>query len=306
MANLQESATWEPGIFQNEADTRWSPGPDGGSNRQAKQLANRTAWLKQFADELAAARGGKANINERLDMYDVFDPENVAGLFAFASMAFDLAGLANREGVKTINQRLQTGVTLITNRGVISGCTVSKSTNAVRNLSVAPGSFFLNGMEIPNPGETNGALVPSNPGTAAQTCYAYLFIDTAGKVQFTTTPFGEPAPDGGLALYRVTVPVGSTETSDPNLASVTLTDVRRFETGYPIQVNSIAYAAVALPYTMIDSDYLVLLDIQSAKGGLNQRGTVYVGDKAANGFKIYLEGSIDSVSVRWIAVKLHL
>jgi hypothetical protein len=87
---------------------------------------------------------------------------------------------------------------------------------------------------------------------------------------------------------------------------VTLTDVRRVEAGYPIQVNSLPYASVALPYTMIDSEYAVVLDILSYKGGGNQRPTIYPGDKASNGFKVYAEGSLDAVSVRWTAIKLNL
>jgi hypothetical protein len=57
---------------------------------------------------------------------------------------------------------------------------------------------------------------------------------------------------------------------------------------------------------MIDTDYVVLVEVQGAKGGMNQRGTVYAGDKASNGFKVYSEGSIDSVDVRWMAIKLLL
>ena len=306
MANLAESATWEPGIFQNEADTRWSPGPDGGSNRQAKQLANRTKYLKQFTDEVEAARGGKANLDARLDQYDAFEPESVASLYVFAAMGIALAGLANRETRKPLQQRLQSGVARIVNRGVIFGCTVSKSTGAVRNLSLAAGAFFMNGLEIACPSVTNGALVPANSDASAQICYAYIFINSAGAVQFATTAFGEPVPDGALSLYRITVPAGNTGANDPNLASVTLTDVRRVEAGYPIQVNSLAYASVALPYTMIDSDYAVVLDILNCKGGGNQRPAIYPGDKAANGFKIYVEGSLDAVNVRWTAIKLSL
>jgi hypothetical protein len=306
MANLEESAVWEPGIFQNEADTRWSPGPDGGSNRQSKQLANRTAWLKQYADELEAARGGKDTLDERLEQYDAFVPENIAALYMSQAIGLDFGGLANREGMKTIRQRFQSGTALITNRGVISGCTVSKSAGAVRNLSLAAGAFFMNGLEIACPAVTNGALVPANSEAAARICYAYIFLDGNGKVQFATTDFGEAVPDGGLALYKITVPAENTGANDPALASVTLTDVRRVEAGYPVQVNSLAYASVALPYTMIDSEYAVYLDVLGFKGGGNQRPTVYPGDKASNGFKVYTEGSLDAVSIRWTAVKLSL
>jgi hypothetical protein len=306
MANLQEKATWEPGIFQNEADTRWSPGPDGGSNRQAKQLANRTVYLKQYTDELVQARGGQANLNARLDQYDAFNPDSVAALYAFTAMGLDLAGLANRETQKTIRQRLQSGVVSIINRGIISGCVVSKSTNAVRNLSLQAGKFFMNGIEIACPDVANGAMVPANTGQASQICYAYIFINSSGVVQFATTSFDEPVPDGAVSLYRITVPVGNTGATDPTLESVTLTDVRRVEAGYPIQVNSLPYASVALPYSMITSDYAVYLDILNFKGGGNQRAMVYPGDKASNGFKIYVQGSLDAVNVRWTAVKLSL
>jgi hypothetical protein len=306
MANLAESATWESGIFQNEADTRWSPGPDGGSNRQAKQLANRTKYLKEFADEVQTARGKKEDLNKRLEQYDEYIPDNISALYAFEALGIDLSGLANRETQKTIRQRLQSGVSVIANRGVIYGCTVSKSTGAVRNLSLAGGAFFLNGLEISCPIITNGALVPANTDSAAQICYAYIFINSTSVVQFATTAFGESIPDGALSLCRITVPAGNTGSNDPSLASVTLTDVRRVEAGYPIQVNSLPYASVALPYAMIDSDYAVILDILNFKGGGNQRPTVYPGDKASNGFKIYVEGSLDAVNVRWTAIKLNL
>jgi hypothetical protein len=269
-------------------------------------LAKRTRWLKQFADEVAAARGGQANLDARLDQYDAFDPANIAGLYAFVALGIDLAGLANRENQKTIQQRIQSGTTLITNRGIIAGCTVSKSTNAIRNLSLTAGSLFINGLMLACPAMENSAIVASNPGSASQICYGYLYLDTTGVVRFSVTEFGVIVPDNGIPLCRVTVPAGNTQVSDPNLASVTITDVRRVEAGYPIQVNSIAYASVALPYTLIDSDYEILLDIQSAKGGWNQRSSVYAADKAANGFKIYVEGSLDAVSVRWITIKLNL
>jgi hypothetical protein len=161
-------------------------------------------------------------------------------------------------------------------------------------------------VELSAAGEQNGALVPSNNTAAAQTCYAYLFIDVNKQVQFTTTAFGEAVPAGGLALYRLTVPAGNTEANDPNLAGVTLTDVRRVEASYPMRVNAAAYTSVALPYTMLGDDYTVLLEILDAQGGWNQRSSVYAGEKAANGFKIFVAGSLDAVSVRWVAIKTSL
>jgi hypothetical protein len=133
-----------------------------------------------------------------------------------------------------------------------------------------------------------------------------MCLYSSGVVRFSVTECGEIVPDNGIPICRITVPAGNTQVTDPNLASVTITDVRRIEAWYPQQVNSIAYVSVALPYTMIDTDYMVLIFVQEAKGNMNQRGTVYAGDKASNGFKIYSEGSMDSVSVRLIAIKLML
>lgn len=63
MANLPETPQWEDGIYQIEVSDPVLGGPDGISNRQAKQLASRTSYLKQkveksgtdLAEHIAAA-----------------------------------------------------------------------------------------------------------------------------------------------------------------------------------------------------------------------------------------------------------
>lgn len=57
MANLQESQNYEAGVYQLETTDPVVAGPEGISNLQAKQLANRTAWLKQQVDTLLADLG---------------------------------------------------------------------------------------------------------------------------------------------------------------------------------------------------------------------------------------------------------
>lgn len=62
MANLPETPHWEEGVYQIEVSDPVLGGPDGISNRQAKQLASRTSYLKQqvekgdkrLADHIAA------------------------------------------------------------------------------------------------------------------------------------------------------------------------------------------------------------------------------------------------------------
>lgn len=306
MASLSIGDNWVEGITQLETTDPVLGGPNGPANIQAKELGACVRHLKKFADEVAAARGGKANLDARLDQYDAFDPGSIAALYGFMALGIDLSGLANREHLKTLKQRIQTGIVTITNRGVITGCTVSKSSTSIRNLSLAAGSFFADGLTIPCPAMDNRALVASNPGSVAQVCYGYVYVDSSGVVRFSVTEFGDIVPDNGIPICRITVPAGNTQISDPNLASVTISDVRRIEAGYPVQMNSIAYASVALPYAMLDTDYTVLLDMQSLKGGRHQRSTVYAGDKAVNGFKLYADSSLDSVTVRWAAVKMSL
>lgn len=232
--------------------------------------------------------------------------DDPADVLASIILALDSAGLANREAQKTIKQRIQTGVVTIKNRGVIRGCAVTKSASAIRNLSLATGAVFMNGQEMSCPAFNNAALVPSNNEAAALTCYAYIYLDAGGNLNFACTALGQNAPENGMALYRLTVPAVNTETSDPNLANVSLTDVRRLESGYPMQFNSLAYASVALPYSMIDAEYEVVTELLELKGDSNQRSTVYPGDKAANGFRIYTDGTLDMVKVRWTAIKTSL
>jgi hypothetical protein len=50
MTNLVEVAQWEPEIYQLETSDPVMGGPDGIDNRQAKQLANRTFWMKRWQE----------------------------------------------------------------------------------------------------------------------------------------------------------------------------------------------------------------------------------------------------------------
>ncbi|HHE9811459.1 TPA: phage tail protein [Enterobacter cloacae] len=51
MANLPETLQWEEGIYQIEVSDPVLGGPDGISNRQGKQLASRTLYLKQQVEK---------------------------------------------------------------------------------------------------------------------------------------------------------------------------------------------------------------------------------------------------------------
>lgn len=66
MTNLTESEIWENGVYQIELTDPVVGGPDGISNRQAKQLANRTAWLKALLLQHSSSLDGKQPLHATL------------------------------------------------------------------------------------------------------------------------------------------------------------------------------------------------------------------------------------------------
>ena len=100
MANLAETSTYEAGIFQIETSTEVLGGPDGVSNTQAKQLANRTKYLKDHVDALEANVSGTATqtwVNDQLAKLDAKASVRVA---TTASMS--LSGLSIIDGVDVL------------------------------------------------------------------------------------------------------------------------------------------------------------------------------------------------------------
>ena len=59
MANLKETAQWEEGIYQLETSDPVLGGENGIDNKPARQLANRTVWLKQELETVQQAQGNR-------------------------------------------------------------------------------------------------------------------------------------------------------------------------------------------------------------------------------------------------------
>lgn len=70
MANVTETPMFEEGIYQIETTDPVLGGSNGIANVQAKQLANRTTYLKRITDEVIEARGNKETLSERLDIIE--------------------------------------------------------------------------------------------------------------------------------------------------------------------------------------------------------------------------------------------
>jgi hypothetical protein len=82
MADLNVVKQWVAKIWRVELDTRWAGGEEGTANTQAKQLAARTEFLKDFADEVKAARESEGSLLERIKKTGV-EPMKILAKFDY-------------------------------------------------------------------------------------------------------------------------------------------------------------------------------------------------------------------------------
>jgi hypothetical protein len=297
MANLPETTTYPSGIYQIELTDPVVGGPDGISNVQAKQLANRTAWLKEKADELVTARGDFANLGDRLAGYDAFSPEQQVAILAGMQEALGLGGVLAREMQVLRKRVLAQGSVVIKNKHVITGMVLSKSDIRALHLSqsgtVGTGvsRAKIDGMIVSLADDDYHVSVPSNETSEALDYYAFLIgLGSSYEVQIALE-----VPDNGLPLYRVTVPANNTGNS---LSAVTLTDLRVIQAANAWLTTFDPWASVSFPEALPAADYAVELEVESATDPAAV-GTLVVYDKATNGFKLRQTGSADNVHVRW-------
>ena len=305
MANVTENATWEGGIYQIETTDPVLGGSTGIANVQAKQLANRTAYLKARADDVDAAKGSSptlaAKVAQLTAATEALGPEAVMAVLKFA---VDAANVANK-GVRALHQfAQQEGILTIPNRGVVNGCTVSKSTTAARNLNIAAGQCFAGGNVYAVADGVNSASVPSNTGSGAVTVYAYLYQDVSAKWRLAVTTIGQAVPSGCIPIYNLTIPAGSTDATDPNLTAVTLTDVRRVESEFPLAVNNPAQVSPQIN-DLPDAAYHITFDVLSADGAPAHAESLVVASRANNGFTVKLASAADNVVARYRVSRLN-
>lgn len=307
MANVTETSQWESGVYQIETTDPVLGGANGIANVQAKQLANRTTYLKARADLVDQAKGSSASLPLRLakieaDLSQV-DVDSQDTLAVATMYALEQAAVANRS-VRAFKHLIQQeGELVLENRGIVSGCTATKSTTAARNLNLAAGVCFAQGRAFSvNSGE-NVASVPSNIGTGSATVHAYLFNSAAGW-RMAVTAIGEAVPAGAIRLYTITIPAGNTDATDPNLNSVTLTSVRRIEAGFPIYVDSPATHFVPIN-TLSANDYRIDVDVVSAVGAPCDNESINIASRATNGFTIELASAADDIRLRYRVSKLN-
>lgn len=276
-------------------------------NPNYQVLINNDVWLKQFADEVAAARGDSPSLKALLTSLssdivasssDMQDAQTSAIMYAL-----DQAGQANYN-IRALREMLQQeGEVTILNRGVVSGCTCSKSTGATRNLDITAGVCFSNGRTYAVAAKINSASVPSNTGTGSVVVSAYLqYSIGAGAYVLATTTVGGSVPTDSIEIYRLTIPANSTDATDPQLTNVTLTDVRRVEAQFPTALSSPVNTYIPI-VTLSASDFRVDVDVVSTTGRCD-RDMVVPNSRATNGFSLRLESAADNVQVRYRVSRL--
>jgi len=305
MANLNGSASFKG--FIRKLETTDPKHPDTW-NPNYQQLINNDVYLKQFADEVTAARGDETSLANRVadieQTQQTLSPQFQNHLVANTKFAIDQANVANY-GVRALREQIQQeGEITLTNRGVVTGCTVSKSSTAARNLNLAAGTCFANGRCYAVASGENAASVPSNIGSGAATVYAYLHAGADGLWHLAVTAIGQPVPDGAIAITMLAIPANSTDATDPNLANVVITDVRRMEPQFPALFDNPTTIPVSIN-RLAGNDYTLAFDVVSATGAPCAAHHVVVASRANNGFTLFLASSADNVTVRWRVSRLH-
>jgi hypothetical protein len=110
MANLTETAQWHDNIYQLALTDKVKGGVDGAANIQPKQLADRTKYLKAYAEEVAQARGDALTLSARLGELEELIEEGSDDTYEFFA---SFAELPNPGVNKTKCVTLDTGFTYV-------------------------------------------------------------------------------------------------------------------------------------------------------------------------------------------------
>jgi hypothetical protein len=253
--------------------------------------------LTSFARKLLSC----ATSTEVLDTLYEFHEELTATLM----FAMTQGSVAN-QSVKALKEQIQQeGEITLTNRGVITGCTITKSTTAARNLNLVGGSAFMSGRRYLAPSKDNTAIVPPNTTAANVTVKAYLYFNAASQVmRLAVTNIGDALPVDAIHLYNITIPPASTDETDPYLNNVTLTSVRRVESSFPRLLDNPVITTISIN-TLREADYRLDFDVVSFSGGQCDPDNISIQSRATNGFTLALASDADNVVVRWKASKLN-
>ena len=133
MANLQETSTWEAGIYQLETSDPVMGGENGIDNRAPRQLANRTLWLKnELARQIGLVNNGKLGKTENAVSATKLQTARNIAMTGDGSWNVNFDGLQNTTGTMTL---AKSGVTA----GSYNSVTVDAKGRVTRGLNQTHG-----------------------------------------------------------------------------------------------------------------------------------------------------------------------
>jgi hypothetical protein len=140
MAFLTVIKQWVEKIWRVELTTRWAGGEDGTANIQAKQLAARTEYLKDFADEVLAAREGEGSLLARINKSGV-EPMKIMSKFEWAG---DSPVAASTENVNVVSGGLMAmdGINLSVGNLILLKDQDDKRENGMWKVQTGPWNRF--------------------------------------------------------------------------------------------------------------------------------------------------------------------
>lgn len=133
MANLQETSTWEAGIYQLETSDPVMGGENGIDNRAPRQLANRTLWLKnELARQIGLVNNSKLGKTENAVSATKLQTARNIAMTGDGSWNVNFDGLQNTTGTMTL---AKSGVTA----GSYNSVTVDAKGRVTRGLNQTHG-----------------------------------------------------------------------------------------------------------------------------------------------------------------------
>ncbi len=249
--------------------------------------------------DLLTVVGNASSITAEISEYLVIASKDEIDLLAsFAAQALADTGVLSKEIDAQRFSRHQQGTLTIYNRGVVSGCALTKSSTITRAIDLALGEVFGHGREWGVAAQAAGCTVPENETGASSICHLYV-REVSGVMELQCTALNTAVPDDAIELATITVPNGSTALSDQYLAGCTLTPTARNEPNWPLVQTSPAYEDVTFDRVMAATSYSVVLDVDDYEGGERPELTAPGANRATNTMRIYLGGSADAVDIRY-------
>lgn len=259
-------------------------------------------------DELEQARGGESSLNERIDglesQVNVQSAEFQNTETAAVMFALSQAALANKTAAALREHMQQEAEIVIQNRGIVTGCSITKSSSAARNLNLLAGRCFAHGRTYSVYAGDNVASVPPNVGTEPEVVHAYLRLDVNDQWRLSVTAIGQSVPDDGIRIYTLTIPANSTDATDPQLDNVSMTDVRRIESNFPAVLDNPASVSPAIE-VLSANDWRIDFDVVASEGAPCDPRCILVSSRAPNGMTLQLASAADNVRLRYRISKLN-